>query len=316
MTLNQLSASTLRRKLADESGLTLHAGPLTVRVRSRIDSVAEYLHSHYGDFAAADGSGAHVSVELVRSDGIRRAIRPQVTARIDGETAFHPVPLRMAPALFEWGLNWAVACRVHHLLVIHSAVVSRRGRAILLPAPPASGKSTLCAALVTDGWQFGSDEFALVNPETGAIHPMPRPVSLKNSSVALINDRWPDARFGPEVLDAEGTRIRYLRPPTQSVIDAPAVLRARWIVIPQYRPGSATMLEPMSRAAMLAHLADSSYNFSQFGPGGFTCLGDLVERAHAFRLTYSNTDEALAMVDRLDAESRSEDARTHSGTAA
>jgi predicted ATPase len=29
---------------------------------------------------------------------------------------------------------------------------------VILPAPPGSGKSTLCAALVTRGWRLLSDE--------------------------------------------------------------------------------------------------------------------------------------------------------------
>jgi hypothetical protein len=67
---------------------------------------------------------------------------------------------------------------------------------------------------------------------------------------------------------------------------------------------------------MLAHLADSSYNFSQFGERGFDCLTAMVERTDAFTLTYSNLDDALALFDRLDRDTCNEDPRSRAITAA
>jgi HprK-related kinase A len=285
-------------------------------VSSAVEGVAAYLRSHYGQFPIDDEHGAHFSVDVARPSGLRRWMKPQVVFTGDGQRPFHPLPAQMAPAMFEWGLNWCIARRVHHLLVIHCAVVSRHRRAVLLPAPPESGKSTLCAALVAHGWDFGSDEFCLVNPETGDIHPLPRPISLKNGAGDIIAARWPDAHFAPEVLDPEGTRIRYLRAPAQSVLDAQRVVSPRWVAIPRYRPGSPTTVEASSRARILTHLADSSYNFSGLGQRGLDCLAAIADKTRGFTLTYSNIDEALALFDRLDEDDRNEDRQARAGTAA
>jgi hypothetical protein len=43
--------------------------------------------------------------------------------------------------MFEWGLNWCIASHAHSFLVIHATVVERGGRAMVLPAPPGSGKA-------------------------------------------------------------------------------------------------------------------------------------------------------------------------------
>ena len=313
MTLAHLPDSVARRRLADP-GLFLRVGPLTVRVCSTLGSVNTYLRSHYGHFPLEDGPDAHFTIDVGAPQGVRRWIRPQVVFRVDGHVPFYPLPASMASAMFEWGFNWCIARRVHHLLVLHSAVVSRGGRAVLLPAQPEAGKSTLSAALVAHGWEFASDEFALVDVETGAIHAMPRPISLKNGASDIIAARWPAAQFSPDVFDLEGVRIRYLRPPIESAVKDRRAVDARWIAIPQYRAGWPTVVEPMSRARMLAHLADSSYNFSQFGRRGWDCLAAIVEGARSFTLTYSNIDEALAMFDRLSADN--EDPGSRASTAA
>ena len=69
----------------------------------------------------------------------------------DGRKPFWPLPAaHMLPAL-EWGINWCIATRSNHLLMLHSAVVERGGAAILFPAWSGHGKSTLCTALVHFG---------------------------------------------------------------------------------------------------------------------------------------------------------------------
>ena len=76
-------------------------------------------------------------------------------------------------------------CIRDRYLIIHAAVVERNGFALLLPAPPGSGKSTLCAGLIHHGWRLLSDELALIDPETATLQAIPRPVSLKLSLIHI-----------------------------------------------------------------------------------------------------------------------------------
>jgi HprK-related kinase A len=302
VTLGELAPTDVRARLGG-TGLPLRVGPLVVRLQTRLPTVADYLQSHYAGFALHAGGGSHFTIGVHPARGVRRWVRPQALFECDGRVAFRPLPAALGPALVEWGFNWCVARRVNHLLVVHSAVVSRGGRAVLLPAPPESGKSTLCAALVGHGWQLGSDEFALIEPKTATVLALPRPISLKNASIELIAARWSGRpRFGPEVTNLEGARLRYLAPPDDSIEDERRPRYPAWVVIPSYQHGAAMDLEPLTRARMLTHLADSSYNFNIFGRQGFDCLASILDRAQAFRLTYSNIDEALALFDRLAAE--------------
>lgn len=45
---------------------------------------------------------------------------------------------------------------------LHAGCVAREGRGLLIAGPSGSGKSTLTAALITDGWEFVSDDMVLL----------------------------------------------------------------------------------------------------------------------------------------------------------
>jgi HprK-related kinase A len=301
----ELTEAALSRAL-EGSGLPISVGPIEVRIHSPLASVRAYLASHYTRFPVAETNGAHFSVDVLSPGGVRRFVGRQAVFESDGHRPYHPVPEPMAAAVFEWGFNWCMANRMSHLLAVHSAVVARGDAAALLPAPPESGKSTLCAALVSAGWRLSSDEFALIDVHDGRIRTLPRPISLKEQSIGLIASRWRDACFSPEVTDLEGTRIRYLRPPDDSIAKARSTARPRWVIVPRYEAGSPTRLEPLTRARVLSHLADSSYNFSDFGAAGFECLRSVADQATGYTLTYSRLDEALDLFDRLERDLRDE----------
>ena len=302
MLVGDASADAVRTAMS-AAGVITKVGPLSVRFRSKIPEVASYVRSHYAAFPVLDAEGCHLTIDVQPTPGVRRVFGRQALFGCDGMAPFYPLPRHMAPALLEWGLNWGIGRRVHHLVVVHSAVVVRNGRAALLPAEPGSGKSTLCAALVAHGWQLGSDEFALIDPETSQIFPLPRPISLKERSIEIIAARMADPCFGPEVHDIEGERTRHLAPPAESVALADSPATGAWIVVPRYAAGSPTIFRPASRAKALVHLAGSSYNYNALGTRGFESLARIVDGASCHTLTYSNIDEALALFDQL-AESR------------
>src|SRR3546814_969352 len=52
-------------------------------------------------------------------------------------------------------------------LIIHAAALEKSGRAAILPGAPGSGKSTLTAYLVHNGWRLLSDELALISLQHG-----------------------------------------------------------------------------------------------------------------------------------------------------
>lgn len=310
MIVGDLSSAQLRAALKGE-GLRVQVGPFIVRLRSTFPSIRDYLASHYAHFPVVQTTGLHFTAEVRHTGFWRTLVRPQATFGVDGRFPFIPLPARLAPGLLEWGMNFCIGRLPHRWLLLHSAVVERDGRAALLPAPPGSGKSTLCAALAFSGWRLLSDEFAIVDPETGDVVPIPRPIALKRQSIDVMRARVPEINLGPPLEDNDGNPARYIAPPASAVQRLDERARPAWVVVPKWEAGAATSLELDSRARTLYHLADSSFNLNTHGKAGFVRLADLVDRTSCYKLTYSNLDEALAVFDRLSRKDEANPAGAH-----
>jgi HprK-related kinase A len=297
MIVADLPHPELTRRLAG-AGVRLRTGPVVNRIQSRLAKVVHGVALHYADCTIEDPEGFadfHVCVAPPR--GPRRWLKPQVEFQFDGAHPFLPLPANQAFAMLEWGLNWCVSSHCHQYLIVHAASVERSGFALLLPGPPGSGKSTLCAGLVSHGWRLLSDELTLLNLTTGHVVPLPRPVSLKNASIDAIRNFSPGAELGPPVHDTVKGSVAHMKPPTDSVRRANEVARPRWIVLPRYEVGAQTHLLPLSRARAFMHLADHAFNYDVHGRRGFELLAQVIAGSDCFEFEYGALEDAVAVFD-------------------
>ncbi len=303
MKLLQLSPAELRRQLAGP-GVWLRTGPFSVRVQARIPHVAEGLAQLYGQFEVRSPHEAfadfHVSLDRPRS--VRRWLRPQVNFAVDGVPPFKPLPLDQAFPMLEWGLNWCVSTRAHQYLIIHAGVVEKNGRAAILPAPPGSGKSTLTAALMLSGWRLLSDELTLIDRRTGLVHPLPRPVSLKNQSIGIIRAFSSEAFINRESRDTVKGTVAHLRPLRDSVRRQHEAARPGWVIFPRWQAGATASLIPRSKAQTFMFLAENAFNYSHLGADGFRVGSALIDQAACYDFEYGVLDDAVAQFERLAAE--------------
>jgi hypothetical protein len=258
--VSSLSASELSSRLAKE-GLHLQTGRFITRIHTSIDNVAEGISLLYADYPLAnqiDFADFHIS--LARPYGLRRWFKHQVLFLFDGKSPFKPLPLDQAFPMMEWGMNWCVSSHAHSYLIIHAAVIEKNGNAAILPAPPGSGKSTLCAALVCRGWRLLSDELALVSVHNGHIIPLPRPVSLKNASIDIIQRYEPDAILSRPVTDTMKGTVAHMKVPTDSIARALLPAHVAWVIFPQYQSGATAMLAPLPQSRAFIRIADNAFN--------------------------------------------------------
>lgn len=299
MRVADLEVSALRARLRGP-GLALRTGPVVNRVRSRVAEVADGIALHYAEHPLEDDAAfCDFHVSIVRPAGLRRWVQPQVLFCIDDDAPFAPLPGDQGFPMLEWGLNWCFTNHCHQYLTLHAAVAERGGRAIILPAPPGSGKSTLCAGLVFRGWRLLSDEIAVIDPADGRLVAVPRPISLKNRSIEVIGAFAPEAVFNRPVEETIKGRVAHARPPASAVQRAGERALPGWIVLPRWVDGAATALTPLPKARALVQLVDNSFNVNVHGRRGFELLASVVEHCECFELSYSRLEEACELFSRM-----------------
>lgn len=250
-----------------------------------------------GSAVAPDAVIHSFHIEVRRPFGPRRWWRPQIGFWVDEGSPFDPYPLDHAFPLFEWGLNWCIAMRAHQFLMLHAAVVERGGRALILPALPGSGKSTLCAALALRGWRLLSDEFGLYDLDARRLIPLPRPVPLKNASIEVIRAFSAEAVLGPVFPKTRKGDVAHLRPPGDSLARQHEPAEPGWILFPRFQPGRPAAFEAIAKSLAFVRLAHNSFNYEFLRVDGFDALTDLVSRCDCFSLDFPSLEEALPVLD-------------------
>jgi HprK-related kinase A len=299
LNVSNLTLSELRRRLRHE-GVAIRIGTYTVRIQSPFATVAEGLQQLYADYPLVPDTGFvdfHVSLQPPKN--FRRWFRPQVIFRLDNYVPFKPLPAAQAFPLLEWGLNWCVSTQFHRYLVIHGAVLEKNGRALIMPAPPGSGKSTLCAALATRGWRLLSDELTLVAPETTTIVPMCRPISLKNQSIDIIQRFDETVVMGPCAYDTTKGTVAHMQAPATAVQRGHETALPTWIVFPKYAAGATMQLAAHPKGGAFMKIAENTFNYSMLGARGFSAVSELIDRCDCYDFTYSKLDEAIGRFDQL-----------------
>ena len=266
------------------------ASPIT-HFHAQLDAVYPY-HP-----AVEDDRFADVRVSLLPGWALRSGTR---LARLwsEGDSPFEPYPADGALPLFEWGSNWLLAQRLNAFLLLHAGVVARGDRALILPAAPGSGKTTLTCALNLAGWRFLSDEFGVIDTDSGELLPMVRPAPLKNQSIDVIR-AYPNAVLGPFFPGTRKGDVAHFVPDRSSVRDRHRPAHPALIVFPHFQTEAPLQVRPLDAAQAAMRLGLNSFNYRALGPIGFTAVTRLARDVQAFDLRYGSLDDALTSIDHL-----------------
>jgi hypothetical protein len=96
----------------------------------------------------------------------------------NGSIIFLSGDVQAAARVLESRVHQYVAASTEAAVFVHAGVVRWDGRAVAIPGPSHSGKSTLVAALVSAGATYYSDEYAVIDLE-GRVHAFPRQLRLR-----------------------------------------------------------------------------------------------------------------------------------------
>lgn len=275
---------------------TLLTAPYTVQVRGAPASLFQQLQQFYPSTILGKEPSQFIDF-IVDFDKNGRFWSKEHDFRIAGQHFRYADPSIAVP-IFEWGFNWLVTTFSNRYLTFHAAVLAKNNRAVILPAPPGSGKSTMCALMMLHGWRLLSDEHCFIDRTTGQIVPFVRPISLKNNSIEVIQQYDSGLTSEHVFNDTLKGRMAYIAPTPESWHAANIYARAAAIIFPQYA-SDVEMLEvsPIPQAELFMAMLENSFNFSVFGEQAFHLLTDIISDVKACRLRYSNNEAMLDWVE-------------------
>ena len=166
----------------------------------------------------------------------------------------------------------------------------KNGKAIIFPATPGSGKSTLATYFGLHGWDLFSDEMAIIPLGSNRVVPMHRAASLKNTSIDVIKQSCPDAKFSPTTLGTHKGDIAHVKLKSRTEFEQLSDAEIVAVVFPKYKAENELVVEQVSQVQGFAKLVHHSFNYSVLGGKGFSTLQKVVEKSDFYTASYSSYD--------------------------
>jgi HprK-related kinase A len=273
----------------------INTGLYHFELLSDVATVNNAVEIIYGDVPESD-QPVDFRVRLTFESLVRRFIKPQISFYSDQHSPFKPLPVSQAAALLEWGMNFCIVGNEYSKLLVHAAVLVKNGKAIVFPALPGSGKSTLTAFLGLSGWSTYSDEMAIINPDSGLVSPLYRPVCLKNDSISLVKQWHPSAPFTAISKDTQKGDVAHVKVLNwdQYIQLQPVPIVA--IVFPKYQRDTELTIYQLNDTQAFNFLSKNSFNYNVLGRTGFDAVDNIVRNCKNFEINYNDLNEVDAFL--------------------
>lgn len=282
-------------------GRRVRVGPFGFHLRSPLRSVIEQVDALYADYPVVpDTEIVDYMVAVRPASALRRFVRPKIVLECDIEVPMMaPQPLAHGVLALEMGMNLQVAVGMHRYVLLHAGAVARGHGGIVMTGDSGAGKSTLAAMLGHSGWRFLGDEFALLDMDSGEMVPFPRPISLKNESIALLEAVAPAERFGPRMEGTIKGTVRHLAPPADAIAAMDERAMPKLLLIPAFAAGALPEIRRLPRVEVFAALTRSSTNYWKLGEPAFDAVWRLAHTVPGYEISYGSTADASALIERL-----------------
>lgn len=164
---------------------------------------------------------------------------------------------------------------------LHAAAVAKNGRAIVIPANSGAGKSTFTTWLVTQGFDYLSDELILIDAAYKLMG-VARPIQIKQSGLQAIDklvkckDQVQPGDFATALpISCLGSEVRKMEPQALSMF-----------IFPHYLKGAEFSFQKLSSAEAGMALMSNHVNARNIEGHGFSAMMKLVRRTPCFSLEY------------------------------
>lgn len=261
--------------------------------------VADLIHRLCAGFAVAHRERAPVapwSVDILQGPARDLGAPRRFTLSRDGVEVVRDDDLAVVVGQLMWHLTHdAVNELAGGTVGLHAGAVARPEGVVLLPAPSGSGKTTLTAALVAAGWDYLTDELALLE-RSMTVQPFARPLCLSRAAIELFPGLA--ERLPPELVSERCEKLQVrpdeIRPASLSSGGPP-----RAVVFPRYEEGAETRLRPLTQVETLLDLLPNTFDLAHDSQARLGTLAGLCRAAPGYRLVSGDLTEAVEAVDGL-----------------
>lgn len=182
--------------------------------------------------------------------------------------------------------------------LLHAGVLARDGKAILLPGRSGSGKTTLTATMAANGWQYFSDELALIDSASCRVRPFPQAMVIKSGSLPGLGRYYPGLADLPGHRRIDGRTVRFLPP----AIAKPAVsndepMEIGALFFPVYLPQVKAECVPLSPIEALPRLAAAGSSQRSLTGPDIEALIQLADTRPCYSLYFDDPETAMAMIE-------------------
>lgn len=186
--------------------------------------------------------------------------------------------------------------------LLHSAILVKRGKAVLLPGVSKSGKSTMAIALLKEGFKYISDEIAAIDLDTLGASGFPRAIVMRDKTLSLFPHLGPEINhLGYKLVVAGKVReVHYGIPSGKNLASMKKSFPISVIVFPHYGGKGYTFLsEIKSPSVALFDLMQCSLNQRRLKERGFKTAARLVRQAKCYSLQTKDLAKACEIINGL-----------------
>ncbi len=198
-------------------------------------------------------------------------------------------------------LVWSAALNQYDYLInIHAGVVGDGKNCYMFPANAGSGKSTLMAALVHHGFEFFSDEMALLEQDTFKVAPVPLAICIKNTGIEPLLAYYPELKTEISHKRGDEKVVQYVSPPMGNVPEQSVRRQIAAIIFPQYDPDINTQIKAINKLDALERLSEQFLVVTaHLNQEMIAQLIVWLETTSCYELSLSDTDEAIELIKAL-----------------
>lgn len=283
----------------DIGGLPYRIGDIPVSVDSELDEVlADFNTLYHGCRRGYDGAASPIRMQIRRvKRSLLRSSRYLVFG--DGEEIGKERRRQEVLPFLEWGINWRVMATRDEFLQLHAATMVHQDRGFIFAGPSGCGKSTLVAGLLSRGWRYLSDEFALIHQDSHHLHAFPKAVCVKAGSFETIERlNLPFAGDRYYIKGLKG-RVAYVNPRDVGPDAVATPVPVRFVVFPKYVRDGNPRLHPMTRARAAFALTGCALNRQVYGERAVSILSDVVRGAECYALESGPIEQTCELIESL-----------------